>query len=151
MRSLPTLKCSIYINSVAINIVTYYRSFRRNRRIFHNAFRLTFKPPDSPRAIITTQIGSANAVIIAAANFSSKKHERSYLDDSSLPLRDRKVARSAISPGAAVDSLMRRRKERSRISISRISFSASPSIRESTAFCGWHPLNDAYVPLLFPL
>jgi len=133
--------------------VTHYGSFRRNRRIFHNAFRLTFEPPDFPRAIITTQIDPANAAI-AAANFSSKEYQASYLDDDSyrlLCLRDRKVLRY---PGI-VDSLMSRRGERSRISISRISFSASPSVpsqRESTdVFCGWHPLNDAYVHLLFLL
>lgn len=157
MRSSPTPKYGIYINSVAIAIATRHGSFRRNRRIFHNAFRLAFEPPDFPRAIITTQIEPANAAIAAAANFSSKEHEGSYLDDGScrfLRLRDREV-----SP---ISRDRRRRffdaeeeRERSRISISRISFSASPSAssrRELTgAFCAWHPLNDAYVPLLFPL
>lgn len=40
-------------------------------------------PLDFPRAIITTQIDSAKAAIITAANFSSMEHEGSYIDDDS--------------------------------------------------------------------
>lgn len=94
VRSLPTSKYGIYINSVAINIVTHYGSFRRNRRIFHNAFRLTFEPKWFSPSYNYTQIDPANAAI-AAANFNSKEHEASYLDNDSylLCLRDRKVLR----------------------------------------------------------
>lgn len=106
----------------------HYRQYRRVMdrfvidKIFYNASKLSFKPLDFPRAIITTQIDSSTkAVIMTEVNFSSMEHERSYIDDDSNRLPFQSVSRYLES----TDSLTKAREVKNFPNISCTSFSVS--------------------------